>query len=44
LYYRLAKIEEKEAGAKYGEEFSQYKRTTPMFIPRLRRKQQKKEG
>jgi protein-S-isoprenylcysteine O-methyltransferase Ste14 len=43
LYYRLAKIEEKEATAKYGEEFSLYKRTTPMFIPRLR-KQQKKEG
>jgi len=44
LYYRLSKIEEKEAQAKYGEEFSQYKRTTPRFIPRLRRKQQKKEG
>ncbi len=40
LYYRLAKIEEKEAQAKYGEEFSHYKRTTPMFIPRLRIKQQ----
>lgn len=34
LYYRLAKIEEKEAQAKFGEEFSQYKRSTPMFIPR----------
>jgi protein-S-isoprenylcysteine O-methyltransferase Ste14 len=44
LYYRLSKIEEKEAQAKYGEEFNQYKRTTPRFIPRLRRKQQKKEG
>jgi protein-S-isoprenylcysteine O-methyltransferase Ste14 len=36
LYYRLAKIEEKEAEAKYGQEFSQYKHTTPMFIPHLR--------
>lgn len=44
LYYRLSKIEEKESEAKYGAEFSQYKRTTPRFIPRLSRKQQKKEG
>ena len=43
LYYRLSKIEEREAEARYGREFSQYKRGTPMFIPRLRRKQQKKE-
>jgi protein-S-isoprenylcysteine O-methyltransferase Ste14 len=39
LYYRLAKIEEKEAEAKYGEEFRTYKRAVPMFIPRLKRKQ-----
>jgi methanethiol S-methyltransferase len=38
LYYRLAKMEEKEAEAKYGEEFCTYKRTVPMFIPRLKRK------
>lgn len=44
LYYRLAKIEEREAQAKYGEEFSQYKQATPRFIPRLRRKHQKEEG
>ena len=37
LYYRLAKMEEKEAEAKYGEEFRTYKRIVPMFIPRLRR-------
>jgi methanethiol S-methyltransferase len=43
LYYRLSKIEEKESDAKYGIEFSQYKRTTPRFIPRLGRKHQKKE-
>jgi protein-S-isoprenylcysteine O-methyltransferase Ste14 len=38
LYYRLSKMEEKEAEAKYGEEFRIYKRTTPRFIPRLKRK------
>jgi protein-S-isoprenylcysteine O-methyltransferase Ste14 len=38
LYYRLSKIEERESEAKYGEEFLEYKRTTPRFIPRLRRK------
>jgi protein-S-isoprenylcysteine O-methyltransferase Ste14 len=38
LYYRLSKIEERESEAKYGEEFREYKRTTPRFIPRLRRK------
>jgi protein-S-isoprenylcysteine O-methyltransferase Ste14 len=31
-------MEEKEAEAKYGEEFRIYKRTTPRFIPRLKRK------
>lgn len=38
LYYQLAKKEEKESEAKYGEEFCTYKRTVPMFIPRLKRK------
>jgi protein-S-isoprenylcysteine O-methyltransferase Ste14 len=38
LYYQLAKKEEKESEAKYGEEFRTYKRTVPMFIPRLKRK------
>lgn len=38
LYYRLAKMEEKEAEAKYGEEFNTYKRTVPMFIPHVKRK------
>jgi len=38
LYYRLAKVEEKEAQAKYGEEFLEYKRKVPMFIPNLKRK------
>ena len=44
LYYRLSKIEEKESEAKYGEEFSQYKRATPRFIPRPRKKRQSKEA
>jgi protein-S-isoprenylcysteine O-methyltransferase Ste14 len=39
LYYRLAKIEEREAQAKYGEEFLKYKDTTPRFIPRLKKHQ-----
>jgi len=43
LYYRLAKIEEREAEGKYGEEFRAYKSAVPLFIPRLRRKQQKKK-
>jgi protein-S-isoprenylcysteine O-methyltransferase Ste14 len=38
LYYRLAKIEERESEAKYGEEFLQYKSTTPRFLLQLRRK------
>jgi protein-S-isoprenylcysteine O-methyltransferase Ste14 len=38
LYYRLSKIEEKDSEAKYGEEFLEYKRKTPRFIPRLKRK------
>jgi methanethiol S-methyltransferase len=38
LYWRLAKIEEKESEAKYAEEFLEYKRTTPRFIPHLTRK------
>jgi protein-S-isoprenylcysteine O-methyltransferase Ste14 len=38
LYYRLAKIEEKEAEVKYGEEFRTYKRAVPLFILHLKRK------
>ena len=38
MYHRLAKIEEKEGLAKYGDEFSSYKSRVPMFIPRLRRR------
>jgi len=35
LYYRLARIEEKEVEEKFGEEYRQYKQKTPMFFPRL---------
>ena len=38
LYFRLSKIEEREAEAKYGDAFRHYKETTPRFIPRLRPK------
>ena len=41
LYWRLAKIEEREAEAKYNEAFRQYKQAVPRFIPRLRRHQVK---
>jgi methanethiol S-methyltransferase len=36
LYYRLAKQEEKEVEEQFGEEYREYKRTVPMFLPRLR--------
>lgn len=38
LYYRLARIEEKEVEEKFGEEYRQYKQKTPMFFPRLQRR------
>jgi len=38
LYYRLAKTEDKEMEAKFGDEFRKYKQKVPMFIPRLKRK------
>ena len=36
IYYKLAKTEEKDAEEKFGEEYLKYKRSVPMFIPRLR--------
>ncbi len=39
LYWRLAKIEEREALAKYGDAFLKYKQAVPRFIPHLRRHQ-----
>jgi methanethiol S-methyltransferase len=35
IYYRLARTEEKEVEEKFGEEYIQYKRKTPMFFPRI---------
>lgn len=37
-YYRLAMREEKEVEKQFGEEFLEYKRRVPAFVPRLRRK------
>jgi protein-S-isoprenylcysteine O-methyltransferase Ste14 len=38
VYYRLAKTEEKEAEERFGEEYLEYKRRVPGWIPRIRRK------
>lgn len=38
LYYKLAKEEEKLLEEKFGEEYKEYKRNVPMFIPRLWKK------
>jgi protein-S-isoprenylcysteine O-methyltransferase Ste14 len=37
VYYRLAKTEEKESEDRFGEEYREYKRAVPMFIPRIRK-------
>lgn len=38
VYYKLSKIEEKDAEETFGEEYLKYKRKVPAFIPRIRRK------
>jgi protein-S-isoprenylcysteine O-methyltransferase Ste14 len=38
LSYRLAKKEEKESEERFGEEYREYKRSVPMLIPRIRKK------
>ena len=38
MYYRLAKIEDREAGVQFGEEFQKYELRVPGFLPRLRMK------
>jgi protein-S-isoprenylcysteine O-methyltransferase Ste14 len=38
LYYRLARSEEKYSEEQFGEEYREYKRKVPMFIPRIRKK------
>ena len=38
VYYRLAKTEEKDAEKTFGEEYLEYKRRVPGWIPRIRRK------
>ena len=42
LYWRLAKKEDKDMEEKFGEEFLEYKRRVPGFIPRLRRRKPEK--
>ena len=37
LYWRLAKMEDKDMEEKFGEQFIEYKHRVPGFIPRLRR-------
>lgn len=37
VYYRLAKTEEKESENRFGDEYREYKRAVPMFIPRIRK-------
>jgi protein-S-isoprenylcysteine O-methyltransferase Ste14 len=41
LYYRLAKTEDREVEAKFGDEFRKYKQAVPAFFPRLRKRQRK---
>jgi protein-S-isoprenylcysteine O-methyltransferase Ste14 len=38
VYYRLAKTEEKYSEELFGEEYRNYKRSVPMFIPRIPKK------
>jgi protein-S-isoprenylcysteine O-methyltransferase Ste14 len=38
FYYRLANEEEKEMKKKFGPEYDKYKKTVPMFLPKLRKK------
>ncbi len=37
-YYRLAKREEKEMAERFGSKYIEYKRSVPMFLPRLTRR------
>ena len=46
LYFRLAKQEEKEMEAKFGDKFKEYKGKVPMFLPlpKLRRSPERQES
>ena len=37
LYYRLAKEEDEQMEQLFGERFNEYRRSVPMFIPKLSR-------
>lgn len=41
MYVRLARHEEREARAEFGDEYARYAATTPAFVPRLRRTTQR---
>lgn len=38
LYYRLAKEEDKQMEEQFGEKFNDYRKSVPMFIPKLRKR------
>ncbi|HCR5123803.1 TPA: isoprenylcysteine carboxylmethyltransferase family protein, partial [Legionella pneumophila] len=44
MYVRLARREEKEVLAEYGEEYKHYAAVTPGFIPRFGKQQDSKGG
>ena len=35
VYYRLARREEREVEARFGEAYTRYRAVVPMFVPRL---------
>ncbi|MGD6809665.1 MAG: isoprenylcysteine carboxylmethyltransferase family protein [Candidatus Bathyarchaeia archaeon] len=39
LYYRLARQEEQEVAEKFGEEYQEYKKRTPMFFPSFKKRE-----
>jgi len=38
VYYRLARREEREAEARFGEAYREYRARVPMFLPRIGRR------
>ena len=44
MYVRLARQEEREVRAEFGEAYARYAATTPAFVPRLRRTAQRRRA
>jgi len=44
MYVRLARHEEREVRAEFGDEYARYAATTPAFVPRLRRTTQRQRA